>query len=56
METGDLETKGIYINHHDLYDTDEKMYEEQKNLDTYLMKSEIDVEDSWSTPETLYIS
>lgn len=45
METDDLETKGIYINHRGVDDTDEKMYEEQKELDTYLMKSEMDIKD-----------
>lgn len=33
METDDLETKGIYINHRDVDDTDENIYEEQKELD-----------------------
>lgn len=33
METDDLEAKGIYINHRDVDGTDEKMYEEQKEID-----------------------
>lgn len=45
METDDLETKGIYINCCGVDDTDEKMYEEQKELDTYQLKSEMDIED-----------
>lgn len=45
METDDVETKSVYINHHDVDGADEKMYEEQKELATYLMKSETDIED-----------
>lgn len=45
MEKDDLETKGTCINHLDIGDTDEKIYEQQRELETHLMESNMDIKD-----------
>lgn len=51
METDDLKPNDIYIKSSWCRWYNEKVYEEQKELDTYLMKSEMDIKNicSWNT-------
>lgn len=56
METDDLRTKDIFINTSWCRWYNEKIFEEQKELDTYLMKSEMDIKNFLSAPEIHSVS
>lgn len=56
MEADGLKTKDIYIKSSWCRWYNEKMIEEQKELDTYLMKSEMDIKNFLSAPEIHSVS